>query len=739
MASSDSSGDTVIDTDIGEMATKEDFDQLSKIITQQNIELNTKFEKMFSFLTKTTKQVEENKSNILQLQKGASVLVTNIQDTKQRISNLEDADQTGQLLANQRFLKYETEQKLLTLKIESLEVANRKLHEHSSCNEDELMYSSFLLEGLPEKGIQENPREAVLYILRRLDPKADNNLLDYAFRQNSNRYPRPIRFAFVRKSDADYTIKNKHRLNFNLKSNERPVFINQITSIKTMHQRNDLRMVVKAAYDANLQMTYRGDHVIYEGKRYFHKDIDTLPPRIYLMACKTRVTESAIGFRSPKSPLSNLFPCSLRIDNIEFNSVEQALQYHRALLLKDLKTASRILAEEDPFKIMMLAKHLKGSTWDNHKSDMLYSILREKFEQNATLANYLLITDQRHLVECTLDREWGAGITLFSRELDALQFPGKNMTGYALMQIRSDLKRSPPNSTAKTQLGMTIALDANVKALISELKRTNTTSINKPSRSTSIVYKSIIFPIDQQIKKATGPNNPQIIVAGPPQTNIAPVQSSSIPILTTNTTSITQDIQAQQEIQLVNRTLLAKEKEVQSSVTTEDDLKNSACAIFPDSDNETYTQNKVTLVTSVAKSSQSTDSRLKKKTGGKKSRRASLKVGRHMVRQSISTPNTTRNLDPEMVFNLFKQQTTLKSKTLQEVNEQCDREDNYDDDDIHLSQTPLEQMRRQQRDEHQLEMSRQHQMLNLQYKSLNGPPLPNEMSVAITTRSKSVN
>lgn len=745
MDSSDSSSATIIDAYSENTSDNNNFERLSSQITMQGRELNDKFDRMFKFLTETTMRVEDNKQRINQLETTSSNTAIHVQEVQTRVSKIEDEHHAHHTQMEHKFQLMTTNYNLLTEKIMKLEAASQKLSDQTINNQDQILYTSFLLEGLPETNKQENTRDTVVQVLKRIDPNANDSIIDFAFRQNSNRYPRPIRFSFLKKSDADFTIRNKHCLNKNKAQGERPIFINQISSIQTMRQRNDLRLVVKAAYDANLTMAYRGDHVVFEGKRYYHKDIGNLPSRISIIACKTRVTTNSIGFRSPLSPLSNLYPCTLKIANINFNSAEQALQYHRALLLKDIMTQKKIMELDDPFKIMLISKHLKGPAWDGHKTDILYSILREKFEQNPSLAEYILLTEGRHLVECTLDREWGAGISLFSSELDNLKFPGKNMTGYALMQIRSDLKRSSSTSVllpVKKQERTSIVLDYQLKALTSELERTRITTQTPLTRATTIIFKSINLPSKQDSMNT--------------QTQVSCLmQNSSLPPMTTNQQITHSTEPSGNPSNNQQTTQAALEEESPKLVTV--NLMDTACALPVESAISLLPHLDERIKSTISDECPQMDmprvvTQEPKQKGKltKKSRRTSMKIGRYMIRQTMTTPaNKHRNLDHQEVYNYFKNQpimqindqsttkynvleTTKKYKGVAEETEQDS------DDDLHLSQTPFEKMRREQREEqqqscHPMNGTTSTLLLNLQ--TDNGISAP----TMITTRSKSIN
>ncbi|MCX8642773.1 NADAR family protein [Gilliamella sp. B3781] len=76
-----------------------------------------------------------------------------------------------------------------------------------------------------------------------------------------------------------------------------------------------------------------------------------------------------------------------------------------------------------------------------------------KFSQNQQLANFLLATQQRILVEASLvDNIWGIGLSQDALNIDnPLTWCGKNLLGFALMIVREKLSMCF-NTAKKAQL-----------------------------------------------------------------------------------------------------------------------------------------------------------------------------------------------------------------------------------------------------------------------------------------------
>ena len=147
--------------------------------------------------------------------------------------------------------------------------------------------------------------------------------------------------------------------------------------------------------------------------------------------------------------LSNYFTSDFRDDDLlshsqEFHSVEQYMHWVKAMISTDFEMADQIRAAREPAECRRLGREIRG--YDEQKWNPVAILVVErgvylKFQQNATLREYLLSTTGRELVEASpSDRRWGIGYT----ERDALKTSrvewGENRLGTALMRARLRLR-----------------------------------------------------------------------------------------------------------------------------------------------------------------------------------------------------------------------------------------------------------------------------------------------------------
>lgn len=145
--------------------------------------------------------------------------------------------------------------------------------------------------------------------------------------------------------------------------------------------------------------------------------------------------------------LSNWFEASFVIDGINYNSAEQYMMFKKALLFNDAENASKIMDAASPKICKALGKKVKpfdSAIWDQHKYNIVYDGIKAKFEQNPDIRAVLLATGDSILVEASpFDNIWGIGLTARqAKEISPEEWPGQNLLGKILMDVRKALENS---------------------------------------------------------------------------------------------------------------------------------------------------------------------------------------------------------------------------------------------------------------------------------------------------------
>ena len=167
------------------------------------------------------------------------------------------------------------------------------------------------------------------------------------------------------------------------------------------------------------------DHLIIDGRTvpavYFHKP------------------EEAYGF------LSNWYMSDFEVDGMKFNSNEQYMMYRKAALLGDMETAEAIMNAGTPAEHQKLGQSARGfndTLWNGMRQMVVSRGLYAKFSQNEELKKQLLATGDAYLVECVaIDVNWSCGLhTDDEKRKNIARWRGKNLLGFALMEVRDQLK-----------------------------------------------------------------------------------------------------------------------------------------------------------------------------------------------------------------------------------------------------------------------------------------------------------
>lgn len=143
--------------------------------------------------------------------------------------------------------------------------------------------------------------------------------------------------------------------------------------------------------------------------------------------------------------LSQWFEAPFTVEGITYRTTEHWMMAQKALLFEDLKIFEKIIDAYKPAEAKELGRYVSGfdeQVWNDNKYEIVKTGNIHKFNQHEQLANYLLNTAERVLVEASpVDRIWGVGLAQDDEDIrNIYAWRGQNLLGFALMEVRDFLK-----------------------------------------------------------------------------------------------------------------------------------------------------------------------------------------------------------------------------------------------------------------------------------------------------------
>mgnify|MGYP002413436317 CR=1 FL=1 len=149
-------------------------------------------------------------------------------------------------------------------------------------------------------------------------------------------------------------------------------------------------------------------------------------------------------------PFSNWHKCKVPMfvnshGIMEFNCVEQAFMYFKAIEFSDPVTAAKIYAEKNAKAQKQLGRQIIGfkqERWDLVKQQIMFKCCLQKFIYNDDLRRILFVTRDKMICESSpKDLVWGNGLHISDPNiLDKSKWPGQNLLGKCLIRVREYLR-----------------------------------------------------------------------------------------------------------------------------------------------------------------------------------------------------------------------------------------------------------------------------------------------------------
>ena len=150
--------------------------------------------------------------------------------------------------------------------------------------------------------------------------------------------------------------------------------------------------------------------------------------------------EDVIVFNS--GPFSNFHRCDVNLGPLTFPTSEHAYQFRACEEHLRADLAEQVLKAKYPRIASQIKDQDPTSNWNLIKYDVMREVLMAKINTNPDIKSYLYESGDKQLVEASAnDLYWGSGLPFnITVTTTPDKYPGKNMLGKLLCDIRSELR-----------------------------------------------------------------------------------------------------------------------------------------------------------------------------------------------------------------------------------------------------------------------------------------------------------
>lgn len=147
------------------------------------------------------------------------------------------------------------------------------------------------------------------------------------------------------------------------------------------------------------------------------------------------------------SCLSQWWESPFTLSGRVYRTAEHYMMAEKGRLFGDTRAVEDILAATSPKEAKEIGRSVTGyqePLWEEHRVSLVVRGNVAKFSQNPELGAFLVGTRPFVLVEASPhDRVWGIGLRAADpRVADPALWRGRNLLGFALMKVRSEIQRS---------------------------------------------------------------------------------------------------------------------------------------------------------------------------------------------------------------------------------------------------------------------------------------------------------
>ena len=335
-------------------------------------------------------------------------------DTHETLNNisskLDALPENEQLQA--KFNTMQTQINDITAKLEDLNSGQKSLNKHLETVEFHSRKLNLIFEGIKRQRHEscKHAVERVIHRYMRLDMMQPVDIAHTLDPPTEGKQQAIIaRFRTV--ADKSRVLENSQALSGT------DIYIRPDYPKSIIQKRSYLAQSLKAARATDKTATLIRDKLRFNGQIY---TVDNIHNAEIGEDRHTMQVGNQVRFYRYLSPFSNFHRAQFRMNSIRYTSVEQAFQGHRAMRNGDRIMFRRIMSETNPVAMKRMAKIYQPKSDEERRDDLQFmeEAVRQKFEQNKELAQTLLATGNKLLLECNPhDNFFSTGLDMKDKRL----------------------------------------------------------------------------------------------------------------------------------------------------------------------------------------------------------------------------------------------------------------------------------------------------------------------------------
>lgn len=220
----------------------------------------------------------------------------------------------------------------------------------------------------------------------------------------------------------------------------RPYYVNEDVPEDLKRKKMDLYRYINHLKSRNHTVEKMGEDLMIDGILWKSTEFNNLPSGDRIMDSRTITSGGIVAFQSEYSPLSNFFPCHLKMNGMVYCSAEQCYQHMKAVHHKKNQKVRDILATQNPYDLMYYGKEItEDIEWAGNKLAIMERIIKTKADQVPMFYDFLKATNDLKLIENSWSSFWGSGCAFNAKCLWNNSYRGLNHLGRILQKVRGEI------------------------------------------------------------------------------------------------------------------------------------------------------------------------------------------------------------------------------------------------------------------------------------------------------------